>query len=119
MVWMSFVLGLIGLAYFSQTKTTSSFETFLTASGGFILAFSPVVFVMLLPEAVPIHLASGGYIALFFGVLSMVMASAGLRAEAQEEEAEEEELSILEDDENRRRGSSAAAAAYGSIRTKE
>lgn len=117
MVWVAFMLSLIALAFFAQTRITSNFQTFLTAAGGFVLAFSPVAFVLLLPEAVPIHLDIGGYLALFFGVMAMVTAAAGLRAET------EEEFDIVEgwgkdsiDEERSHTGSEASAAAtYGAI----
>jgi hypothetical protein len=115
MVWVSFVLGLIGLAYFSQTRTTSTFETFLVAAGGFVLAFSPVVFVLLLPEAVPIHLAAGGYFALFFGVLSLVIATAGLRADAADGMITDGWAKDDDEETSRHSSEASAAATYGAV----
>jgi hypothetical protein len=118
MVWTALVLGLLGMAYFAVTRATSSLQTFLIAAGGFILAFAPVVFVMLLPEAVPIHLDAGGYVALFFGVMSLVTATAGLRAEAEEEEWAASDISLdeMEMEQISPRGSEpSAAATYGSL----
>ena len=120
MVWASLILALIGLAYFAQTRIVSSFQTFLVATGGFVLAFAPVTFVLLLPEAVPIHLDSGGYLALFFGVMSMVTATAGLRAESDDEISISEGWGRDSEDEVRSERShvsseASAAATYGAI----
>ena len=122
MVWVALVLDLIGLSYFAQTRVTSTFQTFLVASGGFILAFSPVVFVLLLPEAVPIHLAAGGYFALFFGVMSMVISTAALRSKIDDEmsqaedwERESEDWRRESEEERSYKSEASAIARYGAL----
>ena len=114
MVWLSFFFGLVGLAYFVQTKVTTTMETSIVGVGGLVLAFAPVVFVMLLPGGVPIHLDYGGYAALLFGIVALVTATAALRIEEPpstpirdgwaKEEEEDEHLEAT------------AAATYGTLR---
>jgi len=114
MVWLALILGLIGLAYFAQTRVTSTLETVLVAAGAFMLAFAPIVFVMLLPEAVPIHLDVGGYVALFFGVVSLIISTLGLRTETVAEGIAEGWLKD-DDDATSRASEASGVATYGAL----
>ena len=75
LVGASLVLNVAALLMLFDVRTASVSQAVVTAIGAFALASAPLAFDRLLPDALPVHLAWGGFATLGLGLIAFVLSA--------------------------------------------
>ena len=110
-VWFALGIGFLSLILLFIKSKAIPIQLVFAGIGGVVLSLSTILFVLFLPDGVPVKLGLSSYVAFFGGLISLLNATLGFREESTDN-------SVLEERNSRapsRLSEASAAATYGTV----